>query len=49
MVAAPLHTPITVPSVLVTVLRALARAARFTGHFLLALVSVIFLGSGTEH
>ncbi|MFI6094083.1 hypothetical protein ACIA8G_00915 [Lentzea sp. NPDC051213] len=29
--------------------RPVVTALRFTGHFLVALVSVIFLGSGAEH
>lgn len=49
MVASTIHAPVAVPAVVSTVLKALATAARFSGHFLVALVGVIFLGSGTEH
>lgn len=38
-----------VPFDLHALLRPVLTALRFTGHFLVALVSVIFLGSASEH
>ncbi|GLZ35946.1 hypothetical protein Lesp02_81330 [Lentzea sp. NBRC 105346] len=45
MTTTTLHAPVAIPNVL----RPLLTALRFAGHFVLALVGVIFLGSGTEY
>ncbi|MCS7481467.1 hypothetical protein ACFFQW_25755 [Umezawaea endophytica] len=48
MVATTIATPHT-PAVVVTAGRGVVTAARFAGHFLLALVGVVFLGTGLDH
>ena len=44
-VSAPVHAHLS----LAPIFRPVLAALRFTGHFLVALVSVIFLGSAAEH
>jgi len=48
MVATTIATPHT-PAVVVTAARGIVTAARFAGHFLLALFGVVFLGTGLDH
>jgi hypothetical protein len=48
MVATTIHLPQT-PAIVITAGRGVVNAARFLGHFLLALVGVILLGSGLDH
>jgi hypothetical protein len=48
MVATTIHPP-QVPAIVITAGRGVVGAARFLGHFLLALVGVIFLGNGLDH
>ncbi len=48
MVATTIATPHT-PAVVVTAARGLVTAARFLGHFLLALFGVALLGTGLDH
>jgi len=38
-----------VPAVVVTAARGVVTAARFLGHFLLALLGVVLLGTGLDH
>jgi hypothetical protein len=48
MVATTIHQP-QIPAVVITAGRGVVTAARFVGHLLVALVGVIFLGSGLDH
>jgi hypothetical protein len=48
MVATTIATPHT-PAVVVAAGRGVVTAARFAGHFLLALFGVVFLGTGLDH
>jgi hypothetical protein len=48
MVATTITAP-WAPAVFTTIGAGIVTAARFVGHFLLALLGVIFLGTGTDH
>ena len=48
MVATTIATP-HVPAFVATAARGTVTAARFLGHFLLALLGVAFLGTGLDH
>ncbi|WNV84211.1 hypothetical protein [Umezawaea sp. Da 62-37] len=48
MVTTAITTPHT-PAVVATAARGVVTAARFLGHFLLALFGVAFLGTGLDH
>ncbi|HEX6341491.1 hypothetical protein [Umezawaea sp.] len=48
MVTTTIATPHT-PAAVTAAGRGIVNAARFAGHFLLALVGVVFLGTGLDH